>query len=430
MIHRHHVALAVAVCLSLGTAVAPNSALSSQLETDAAADVIKTAAEPVDAATASPESNPLSAQNIEQNLEGDFSVRDIAATGAWAESLNIADWLGPLAPIALSPFFGITMLSGLALWGPEWMTDNALLGSTGPLKNPLLFCVFLVLTILTSLPRLTKVSKPFAQALDRIEAYSVIIILLIIKVVSSMHDPAAEQTAVAVVQLGIFSVTADMLLVIAMVINVLVINSVKFFFEFLVWLTPIPTLDAIFEVCNKTTCAALMALYAFSPTLATLVNLTILAVALLLFRWISRRVRFYRTMLVDPVLARLWNAYGTPSKPELIVFPRSDYGPFAAKSRLRLTRQDSGDWQLKEANWWMPADTHSIPKSDSVQIRQGWVMHSITAPAIDGGEATELLFSRRYDNAFQQLADSLGLTFADQPNEETADNERIAAEFA
>ena len=143
--------------------------------------------------------------------------------------------------------------------------------------------------------------------------------------------------------LGVFSVTLDVLLAIAMVINILVINSVKFFFEFLVWLTPIPLLDAAFEVCNKSLCAMLMAVYAFNPAIATLLNLAILVAAALLLRWISRRVRFYRTMILDPIITRLWTAFGEPSKPELIVFPKEDVGsicgeePVAADS-IRATR--------------------------------------------------------------------------------------------
>ncbi len=162
------------------------------------------------------------------------------ATSSWVNSTGVVDWLGPLAPVALSPFFGVTCLSGLALWGPEWVTDNALLGASGPLQSGLLFAVFLVLTILTSLPRLTKVSKPFAQAVDRLETYAVIVILLVIKVEASMETAGDEQ--VALVQLGIVSFTLDTLLAITMVVNILVINSVKFFFEFMVWLTPVPLL--------------------------------------------------------------------------------------------------------------------------------------------------------------------------------------------
>lgn len=355
----------------------------------------------------SPEEQPLSAEMIEKRLEGEFGADEIAATSGWVQTLGIVDWLGPLAPVALSPFFGVTCLSGLAIWGPDWVTDNAMLGSAGPLQNPTLFAVFMGLTLLTSLPRLTKVSKPFAQAVDRIETYAVIVILLVIKGVATLQSDVPPQ--VAVVQLGILSFTVDTLLGIAMVANVLVINSVKFFFEFMVWLTPIPLVDAIFEICNKTLCVALMAIYAFSPTIATIINLVILLAAAIVLRWISRRVRFYRTMVLDPILAKLWSGFGQSKRPELIVFPKSGLGPFAAKSRLKLSRasDDASGWLLEEANWWMPSKQHRIALETLPKVRCGWVLNTIEIRTADG-ESIVLSFSRRYDdNTLQQVLEQL-----------------------
>ncbi|MFK8113529.1 MAG: hypothetical protein AB8B91_15090 [Rubripirellula sp.] len=374
------------------------------------------------------------ADRFENELAGPVSVDEIAATTSWANSFvdttHAADWLGPLAPVALSPFFGVTLLSGMSLWGPEWMTDNALLGASGPLRHQGLFFAFLALTIATSVPRLTKVSKPFAQAVDRLETYAVIVILLVVKVVSSMDSPVSPGEAqVAMVQLGIFSFTVDALLAIAMVVNVLVINSVKFFFEFLVWLTPVPFLDAVFEVCNKSVCAALMAIYAYSPTLATIINLSILLVAAVILRWISRRVRFYRTMVLDPIIAKLWSGFGTPKKPELIVFPKSEFGPFKPLSRLSLTRAegDQSGWMLREANWWMPANEYPLAADLKPSVRCGWIMNSVETTGSEDKRA-EFTFSRRYNDAeLKEMLDLLGMEVTEKdPVSPTS----VAGEFA
>ena len=359
-------------------------------------------------------------------LESGFSAKKIASANSWAQTMQIADWLGPLAPVALSPFFGMACLSGLALYGPETLTNNALLGSTGPLRSELLFFVFIGLTLLTSLPRLSKVSKPFAQAMDQLETYSVIIILLAIKFLSGIEAGSEAGTQVAMVQLGVLSFTVDTLLMIAMAINIVVVNGVKFFFEFLVWLTPIPTVDAIFEVCNKALCGALMAVYAFSPTIATIINIVILLVALVVFRWMSRRVRFYRTMVMDPVLSRVWPGYGRPKEDALIVFPKNAIGPFKPKSRLKLTR-DGDSWKLNEANWWMPSRTHAITASDAPVIKRGWVMHALNVTDGDGQHAFS--FSRRYDRSLDDLANRLGLSDAGESSAEQS-HQQAAFEFA
>ena len=281
--------------------------------------------------------------------------------------------------------------------------------------------------MLTSLPRLTKVSKPFAQAVDRLETYAVIVILLAIKVSSSMESGGDPQ--VAMVQLGMLSFTVDTLLAIAMAINILVINSVKFFFEFLVWLTPVPFLDAIFEVCNKSLCAALMAIYAYSPTLATIINLSVLLVAAFMFRWVSRRVRFYRTIVMDPILSKVWPAWGKPPREELIVFPQDEYGPFKPKSRLRLTRDTDGEgWSLQEANWWMPSDKHALAETPAPTIQLGWVMNSIDFN-YDDGTQTSFRFSKRYSReTLDALGDQLGIQIAGESPEGATGS--LAVEFA
>ena len=363
-----------------------------------------------DLSPSSQNEKPLSPESIERNLEGPIDAEDIAAASNWATASGVTDWLGPLAPVALSPFFGVTCLSGLALWGPSWISDNAVLGAAGPLGNEYLFGIFLTLTLLTSLPRLTKVSKPFAQAVDRLETYAVIVILLAIKFVMSMDTTGDEAIAALqgpIVQFGVVSFTLDTLLSIAMIVNILVINSVKFFFEFMVWLTPVPFLDAIFEVCNKSLCAALMAVYAYSPTLATGINLVVLLIAALMLRWISRRVRFYRSMILDPILAQLWTGFGTPRRPELIVFTQDDFGPFPAKSRLKLLSSGDGI-TLNQANWWSPEKSHLFSSDAKPTVRRGWVMHTMEIK--DGDHVTKLKFSRRYnDGQLVKLLTQMGI---------------------
>ena len=111
----------------------------------------------------------------DSSLLNSVTTPEIVAGQQLVNTLSIAQWLGPLAPVALSPFFGITCLSGLSLYGGKFAQHNPLLGAHSPLHNPAVFWTFLTLTILTSVPRFTKVSKPFSQAVDRLEAYSGIV---------------------------------------------------------------------------------------------------------------------------------------------------------------------------------------------------------------------------------------------------------------
>ncbi|MEZ6090059.1 MAG: hypothetical protein R3C05_18935 [Pirellulaceae bacterium] len=348
---------------------------------------------------------PLRDQLRQSMSQDQLSAADLAAANETIQRLAPADWLGPLAPVALSPFFGITCLSGLALWSPEWMPGNGLLNSATPLKNPALFWSFAALTIITSLPRLSKVSKPIAAAVDKIEAYAGIITLIAIRYMTMPSEVIVDSPEIA--EAGIVSSSIGALLYVAMVINVLVINSVKFFFEFLIWLTPVPFLDACFEVANKTVCGLLMAVYSFSPTLATLLNLAMFAVCLLLLRWISRRVRFYRHMMFDSLWPMFQRTYAQPRRAELVVFPKHDWSGFQDKACLTICREQDG-WSVRQTRWLRTPLIAQIPANSTLRIRQGWLTNTLE---ISGDQPVVLIFSRRYHSRLEEVAHLLGAEF-------------------
>lgn len=239
------------------------------------------------------------------------------ATGnALAQQLATSEWLGPLAPIALSPFFGLTALSGIATYGPEWLQQRSgLFDQSSPLNSPLLFWTILALSILTSLPRLSKVSKPLALAAENLEAYSAIIILIAVRMLAGAEPTAetspqvgADTLSNVAVTAGIGGMSIDVLMSAVATLNVLVINGVKLFAEFVIWLVPFPSIDALVEIFNKSLCAALMSLYCISPSAATAVNLLMLVVCAFVFGWTYRRLRYYRHVVTGPILA--WLAPG------------------------------------------------------------------------------------------------------------------------
>lgn len=345
-----------------------------------------------------------SAQNGPPGLSIDLH-RESPLLQQAVQEISASEWLAPMAPIALSPFFGVTCLSGMAIWGADWLPGHhALLTRRTELKNPLVFWTFLLLTVLTSLPRMTKVSKPFAQVIDQVEACSSLVALLVFHF---MATPARGPDEVAAIcQMGVFSVSYDLIIAFAMIFNMMVINTVKFFFECLVWITPIPFADACFEVLNKTACLGLMALYAISPATAMILNLCLLGVCLLVYRWVSRRVVFFRTMLLEMWLPTLFPKMQRLSRAELTVFPATRLGPFAARARLRLRPTEDG-WQLTQSHWYGKVTTFTIRKADARPlVHSGWITNQLIF-ADQQGVSHRLTFSRRYNADLAHVATSL-----------------------
>lgn len=283
-----------------------------------------------------------------------LSAETVAASQAVASQIATTDWLGPLAPIALSPFFGLAVLSGIATYGPESIqARSALFAEGGALSNPMLFWTMAALALLTSLPRLTKISKPLALAAENIEAYSAVIILFVVRFVAS--SDATVEPATVTLAAGVTELPLDVLMGLFAALNVIVVNCVKLFFEFLVWLVPFPSVDAILEAANKLTCAGLMGVYCFSPTLATIINLIVLGVCLLVFGWVYRRLVYYREMIAGPLLAWLipgWfkqrgttiHAFCDTATEGLPAFTRVSIAPYENGFRIR------GRWLWKSAD--------------------------------------------------------------------------------
>lgn len=332
-----------------------------------------------------------------------ISAQEMLVADALSDRVSSTEWLGAIGPVALSPFFGLTLLSGIAIVGEERLPeDHYLRRASTPLRNPLVFFTFLILTVLTSVPRFSKVSKPFAQAVDQLETYSAIVILLVVRYMGNLElsGPDDPQMAEVVFQAGIFEFTAESLLMLATVVNIIVVNTVKFFFEIMIWITPVPMIDAMFEAANKTLCGVLAAIYAFSPTIATVINLLILGGCLLVFAWVKRREVYYRTIIFDFVKHWWLTESSSSGDGPLTVFPQQPFEGIPAMSRCLLAR--NGDaWTLTAPRWFRPATVRQWA-GDAPELRGGLLMSSLLL----GGQ--EFRFGKRAPEQLTATAQQLG----------------------
>ena len=336
-----------------------------------------------------------------------------------AEKMGITETLGPLAPVALSPFFGLACLSGTSmLYESEFLKDklpeNEFLEGNEVLKNGWVFLIFTALSVLTSAPRLLSVSKVFAEATERVETYAGIISYGVI-LMAAQQDAGAEQVEqVIVYSAGFFTMPANMLLACCAAVNIFVIATVRFFFELLILISPIPTLDAIFEGCNKTVAGILITIYAFSPWLAFVLNVILFLICLVIFKWANRRVRYYRAMLLEPVLVgtvrsvlgrahydpdrhtqrRLTRHFG-PITTIVKCFPSRKLGKIKKKDRCYLVFGDDGIVLVMQ-RLLGTAITRKLNAADlSPDVAEGLIGYSISLKT-DGGKDCELIFGSVY----------------------------------
>jgi hypothetical protein len=315
------------------------------------------------------------------------------------QEISTVEWLGPLAPIALSPFFGMACLSGIATYGPDWLKErSSLFGDASPLNNPALFWTMLILTVVTSLPRLSKVSKPVALAAEKLEAYSVVVIVIAMRMFATGSEPASESAFVTSPEFqvaGLGSVSLDLALSIASAINILVINGVKLFCELVIWLTPIPTVDAIVEAVNKLACVGLMSLYCWSPLAATILNLLLLTVCAFVYLWTQRRIVYYLDLIIGPFCERwLPRFFGANADGET-VFLADRWNGLPTLTKLRLKGSVGSGWTLTRRRWWGHS-AYALPASEP-QFKSGLLAKTIIL--IDNDDQPIELHQRQKTNA-------------------------------
>jgi hypothetical protein len=324
-------------------------------------------------------------------------------TNQVVEQISTVEWLGPLAPIALSPFFGMACLSGIATYGPEWLQQrSAIFGDSSPLNNPALFWSMVALTIVSSLPRLSKVSKPVAMAVDKLETYSVVIIVILMRVFSVSDDASSQPVAQGMpiyLTAGIGTLPFDVAIAIASAFNILVINGVKLFCELVIWLTPIPLVDAVVEATNKSLCVGLMSLYCWSPLIATIVNLILLAICGCMYLWTQRRVVYYLDLVAGPFFEN-WLPWGFAANADgEIVFLAESWNGLPKLLKLRLSGSPNGGWKLTRRRWWGCVE-HTLPPCQP-QLKVGLFAQTIQ---IVNGSGRAITLHHRLSGRSQLLA--------------------------
>jgi hypothetical protein len=364
---------------------------------------------------------PKTADSAQSSYDKSSLAADQEKATQLTKKISAIQVLAPLAPVALSPFFGITCLSGTSiLCNMGVLPKNDFLMGNKALNNWLVFGVFLILSIATSLPKMTAVSKGFGQAIDQLETYAGIISYFGIYYLSGLgQDEAAKQVVYAA---GIFSFTKGTLLMIAAAINIIVINTVKYFFELLIWISPIPALDAMFESANKAFATALAAVYAFNPYLAMILNIILFLICLVIFNWARRNVSYFRAMLIQPIIAKLLgktnflppphikakiSVFVEQGEPLLKVFPVKKIHKIKKKEMCYLTIGEAGLFLVKLRLIRQPKIEKLETTNAQIELNTGLISNTIEITSQEMTKPIVLAFSKLYNKQIDSFVAAL-----------------------
>lgn len=215
------------------------------------------------------------------------------------ENSNLIQSLGLLGGMAIAPFaalFVTSLVSVLGL-GNEFIAENPVLG------NWITVIISGILTFAPLLPKVMKSTAVIGQAIDWINDRAGAVVGLIV-LISPYFNQAIEPEAVQAVSLGFFDVGSSPYLMITLAVAIpylIIVMTVRSFFSILIFLSPIPTLDAIFEIIKQGLSVGMVLLYLAWPEAALVMSGIIFIISFFLYRKAKRLLSYFRYMYLKPI---------------------------------------------------------------------------------------------------------------------------------
>jgi hypothetical protein len=317
--------------------------------------------------------------------------RSAHAVTEFEKLLAIAAMVGP---VGINPFLGLSGL-GMAAWFGAW-TPPATVWFVG---HPAFWISALVLGAVIKFGRSFKLSKPFAEALGTGESVIGVAVVAVagLAMLQESGVVRVEESSIILASL-LFAIAAS---------TATLIVIVRTAFDILVWLSPFPFVDLIFQALKAAATVVLLALAVFAPGAAVVLNLLLILAAALAVRWAVRTAVFGITIASD--LAFAWRRDG-------LGLPRSaagDLGPFVAFA-LEMdgaSRRQRGRLTVTAGGWLFTA-RESLSLGSSVEISRGLMGLTVA------GKNGSVLLPPRYKHLIDELARTTGATVVENPGAE------------
>lgn len=309
-----------------------------------------------------------------------FAQTEIAS--ALAQNSSFVESFSLLSPMAISPFWTLFLTSLASTLG----VGNQYIASNPMLDNGIILFISFILVLITTLPNLMKVSKPIGLTANFLENKAGYVIYVLIMFAPHLLQSGNSQQQ-GMVTFGFFDIPYSAIFMVALALPYfLVVMTVRYFLEILIFLSPIPLLDAFFELTKKGITFFLIVIYFVFPTFGFFLSVVIFFVSFLLFKRAKKVSNFFQYVYVLPMLSKL---FGTK---QVLV---SDKIPFKIRKQFSstslaikcLTGKKIGTIPSKSMVWM-------IQSGEGLFIFQPKFLRSPIAIQIDKSHADNLQISQ------------------------------------
>jgi hypothetical protein len=150
---------------------------------------------------------------------------------------------------------------------------------------------------------MSKASKPLGLAVSYLEEYSVFIIYAIMFIVPIFTSMEGGGGMGYIQQLGSFPIEFSDVLFIAISIPVIiVILTVRLFLDILIFVSPIPLLDSMFEFIKMGFSTFLFVIFLIAPPVGIFLCVVVFVISYFFYKKAKAQLRYFRYIFLQPIL--------------------------------------------------------------------------------------------------------------------------------
>ena len=254
----------------------------------------------------------------------EVSPRD-AFKSQQAEALRLGKKLeqlfGYVPAVACTPYLGLAAISGAALLADteyarsssnpivRGICDSAPVQSARRYSSGALFGLLAFMALMSFVLSSGKIRATLGKLLGMAEGTLGVLAYGALSI-SAFAAPALAAEPPRIAILG-FDVPRAIVLGLAISLGLGAMLVVRLAFDVLIWLSPFPLVDFLFEVAKNVLSLGLLALYFASPALAAGLAVVLLLVSLILYGWAIRVMELAFGVVLRPLLARIFPSLRT-----------------------------------------------------------------------------------------------------------------------
>lgn len=367
---------------------------------------------------------PLEARKAAREL---FEDHKAGATGL---GKKLQGFFGYMPAVASTPYLSLAAISGIALFAETeyartstnpWvrqMCDAAPVQTARKYTSRTLFGVLALLALMSFVGSSGKLRATVGKLLGMAEG-TVAGVAYVALAIGSFAAPALIAEPPQVVLMG-FDIPKAVGLGLALAVGLGLLLVVRFAFDVLIWLSPFPLVDFLFEVVKNVVSLGLLALYFLSPAVAAGLAAVLVLIALVLYGWSIRILELAFGRVLQSVLTRFFPSLRSGLVDEDIV-TRLELGspriatPATALALGGVPKRRSGALVQTEAGLFFVPRTY-LRKARWLPLGQGpqkpvlsrglfWLELQTVAP---GGQVQRIALSRTLQPDAERLRALLG----------------------